>query len=62
MRHRGMFIRNALNESLSPDDPVAMRDRWYELIEDFSFRSLTMETDTFPALSGLARHYQDIFP
>jgi hypothetical protein len=55
-------IRNALTESLATDGPVAMRDRWYELMEDYSFRSLTNETDKLPALSGLARHYQDVFP
>lgn len=55
-------IRNALTESLAPYGPVAMRERWYELMEDYSFRSLTKETDKLPALSGLARHYQDVFP
>jgi len=55
-------IRKALTESLAPNGPVVMRDRWYELMEDYSFRSLTRETDKLPALSGLARHFQDIFP
>lgn len=55
-------IRNALTESLAPNGPVAKRDRWYELMEDYSFRSLTKETDKLPALSGLARHFQDVFP
>lgn len=39
-----------------------MRDRWYELMEDYSFRSLAGETDKLPALSGLARRFQDVFP
>lgn len=55
-------LQNALTESLATNGPVAMRDRWYELVEDYSFRSLTKETDTLPAISGLARHYQDVFP
>ena len=54
-------IRNTLTESLAPDGPVAMRDGWYELMEDYSFRSLTKETDKLPALSGLAQYYQDVF-
>ncbi|KAL3426417.1 heterokaryon incompatibility protein [Phlyctema vagabunda] len=54
-------IRNELDEILAPSGPVASRDRWYELMEDYSFRALTQETDKLPALSGLARYYQDIF-
>jgi hypothetical protein len=38
-----------------------MRGRWYSLMEDYSIRSLTNDMDKLPALSGLAKHYQDIF-
>ena len=55
-------IRDTLTESIAPGGPVTSRDRWYELMEDFSFRSLTVETDKLPALSGLARQYQYTFP
>ncbi|KAL8769734.1 MAG: hypothetical protein Q9209_004350 [Squamulea sp. 1 TL-2023] len=55
-------VRNALAENIVPGGPVAMRDRWYQLMEDYSTRSLTNELDTLPALSGLAQQYQDIFP
>lgn len=55
-------IRNHPNESLAPNGPVALRDRWYELMEDYSFRSLTKEKDKLPALSGLASKFQEHFP
>ncbi|KAL8789154.1 MAG: hypothetical protein Q9213_001261 [Squamulea squamosa] len=53
-------VRNALTENTVPGGPVAMRDRWYQLMEDYSTRSLTNKLDTLPALSGLAQQYQDI--
>ncbi|KAF9691519.1 hypothetical protein EKO04_010307 [Ascochyta lentis] len=38
------------------------RLRWYELVEDYSLRSLTYDSDKLTALAGLAREYQRIFP
>lgn len=55
-------IRNFLTEDMAPGGPVAMRDRWYELMEDYSFRQLTKETDKLTALAGLARSFQPVFP
>jgi hypothetical protein len=55
-------IRNQLSENLAPGGSVKMRDRWYELMEDYSFRRLTNETDKLPALSGLAQNFQHVVP
>ena len=55
-------LRNALNESLAPDSPVKLRDRWYELTEDYCYRSLTKEPDKLPAFVGLAENFQSLFP
>lgn len=55
-------IRNDLSENLAPDGPVLMRDRWYGLMEDYSFRRLTNETDKLAALSGLAQNFQHAVP
>jgi len=41
--------------------PVSLRDRWYELTEDFSSRSLSRERDKLPALSGLASTFVESF-
>jgi hypothetical protein len=50
-----------LTEILAPNGPVFIRDRWYGLMEDYSRRSLTKEMDKLPAISRLAKHYQNIF-
>ena len=55
-------IRNYPSESLAPNGPVALRGRWYELVEDYSTRCLTKENDKLPALSGLASKFKDHFP
>ena len=55
-------IRNSPSESLGLDGPVSLRERWYELMEDYSSRSLTKEEDKLPALSGLASKFQEHFP
>jgi hypothetical protein len=55
-------IRNSAEESLFPDGPVLVRDRWYELMEDYMSRLLTRGTDKLPALSGLAQSFQSQLP
>lgn len=55
-------IRNSAEESLSADGPVSVRDRWYELMEDYMSRLLTKGTDKLPALSGLAQSFQSQLP
>lgn len=41
-------------EDLRPSGPAFQRNYWYGLIEDYSSRYLTKETDKLPALAGLA--------
>lgn len=41
---------------------IPKRDRWYELMEDYSSRNLTNEMDKLPALSGLARSFLHLVP
>jgi hypothetical protein len=41
----------------SPPDPY---ERWYEIVQQFTRRSLTKDTDTLPALAGLAREFQRV--
>lgn len=55
-------IRNDPTESLASNGPVSLRDRWYELMEDYSSRALTNERDKLPALSGLASKFEKYFP
>jgi hypothetical protein len=40
---------------------VSLRARWYELLEDFSSRFLSYESDKLPALSGLASTFTESF-
>jgi hypothetical protein len=54
-------IRNNPDESIEAGGPVLLRERWYELVEDFSSRSLSYETDKLPALSGLASTFAESF-
>jgi hypothetical protein len=54
-------IRNTPTESIEVGGPVLLRDRWYELIEDFSSRFLSHETDKLPSLSGLASTFAEPF-
>jgi hypothetical protein len=37
------------------------RLRWYQLVEDYSLRALTKDSDKLVALAGLARDYQAMF-
>lgn len=53
-------IRNHSLESTAPGGPVALRERWYGLVEDYSSRFLTEESDKLPALSGLAAKFFEV--
>lgn len=55
-------IRSFLGESVLPGGPVAWRDRWYELMEDYMSRQLTKGSDKLPALGGLAQTFQKKLP
>lgn len=34
------------------------RDHWYDMVEDYSLRFLTVESDKLPAMAGLTRRFQ----
>ncbi|KAH4423002.1 hypothetical protein HBH92_022430 [Parastagonospora nodorum] len=59
---RPWSMRNVLGESVLPEGPVALRDRWYELMEDYMSRHLTQGSDKLPALGGLAQNFQKKLP
>ncbi|KAH5487174.1 hypothetical protein HBI52_239710 [Parastagonospora nodorum] len=59
---RPWSMRNVLGEGVLPDGPVALRDRWYELMEDYMSRHLTQGSDKLPALGGLAQNFQKKLP
>lgn len=42
----------------SSDISAADQDRWYGMVEDYSSRFLTVESDKLPAMAGLARSFQ----
>ena len=54
-------IRTNPTEGTQIGGPVSLRDRWYELTEDFSSRSLSHESDKLPALAGLASTFAESF-
>jgi hypothetical protein len=49
-----------LNGSLKLNNPQDPYERWYDIVRQFTTRSLTKDTDTLPALAGLARQFQRI--
>ncbi|KAH6643243.1 heterokaryon incompatibility protein-domain-containing protein [Boeremia exigua] len=55
-------VKISIDESVSCDGPLWVRDRWYELMEDYMSRNLTNEHDKLPALSGLAQDFQRKIP
>jgi hypothetical protein len=55
-------VKFSIDESVSCDGPLSVRDRWYELMEDYMSRNLTNEQDKLPALSGLAQSFQRKMP
>lgn len=46
----------------SPKHTLYHRERWYQLVEDYASRTLSYESDKLIALSGLAKHHQEVFP
>lgn len=48
---------NGLLRLKTPPDPY---ERWYDIVREFTRRSLTKDTDTLPALAGLAREFQRV--
>ena len=46
-------------EEWKREDDLIHKREWYELIEDYTLRSITAATDKLPALSGLAKRHQE---
>lgn len=48
----------AADEDRSRTGPVFQRDRWYSIVEEYSMRNMTNESEKLPALSGVASQFQ----
>jgi hypothetical protein len=55
-------VINLSGESMASDGPVRVREKWFELMEDYMSRSLSHGADKLPALSGLAQNFQQKLP
>ncbi|KAI1300819.1 heterokaryon incompatibility protein-domain-containing protein [Xylaria venustula] len=56
LRHMLGKISHAIK--LSSESPQVLKNRWHEIVEEYSYLSLTFERDKFPALSGVAKQMQ----
>jgi hypothetical protein len=61
-KYEKLFSRIAppLNTMLKLKTPQDPYERWYSIVQQFTRRSLTRDTDTLPALAGLASVFQRI--
>ncbi len=57
LSYRGYSGPNGLLRLKTPPDPY---ERWYDIAREFTRRFLTKDTDTLPALAGLAREFQRV--
>jgi hypothetical protein len=55
-------VVNLSGESMAPDGPFRVREKWFELMEDYMSRFLSHGADKLPALSGLAQSFQPRLP
>ncbi|KAJ4369344.1 hypothetical protein N0V86_009175 [Didymella sp. IMI 355093] len=46
-------------EQWKREEDLIYKKEWYELVEDYTLRSITAATDKLPALSGLAKRHQE---
>ncbi|KAI0966028.1 heterokaryon incompatibility protein-domain-containing protein [Xylaria arbuscula] len=58
LRHMLGKISHAIK--LSSVSPQVLKDRWHEIVEEYSYLDLTFEKDKFPALSGVAKQMQRV--
>ncbi|EUC36784.1 hypothetical protein COCCADRAFT_33950 [Bipolaris zeicola 26-R-13] len=62
-RQHDDFVRLPLmlhqEEDFTSDGPAFQRHHWFKLVEDYSLRNLTKETDKLPALAGLASRFSE---
>ena len=50
-----VLMLNDANENRVGSNSLAMREHWFSIVEDYSQRNLTRETDKLPALFGLVQ-------
>src|SRR5437773_3949380 len=56
-----MMQERSVGNAIFSDDRKKLLDLykdWYALVNEYSSRDITKETDIFPALSGVARRFQ----
>lgn len=49
-----LLMLNSAVESTVKFGSLAMREHWFNIVEDYSQRNLTCGTDKLPAIDGLA--------
>lgn len=49
------LILNSVQGTDAGADSLVQREKWFNIIEDYSSRGLTVPSDELPALSGLVR-------
>lgn len=63
IQKHGNFVPRPLmlnqEEDFTSNGPAFQRDHWFGLVEDYSSRNLTKETDKLPALAGLASRFSE---
>ncbi|KAI1428433.1 heterokaryon incompatibility protein-domain-containing protein [Xylaria sp. FL1777] len=58
LRHMLGKISHAIK--LSSESPQVLKNRWHEIVEEYSYLDLTFEKDKFPALSGVVKQMQRV--
>ncbi|KAF2968414.1 hypothetical protein GQX73_g5177 [Xylaria multiplex] len=58
LRHMLGKISHAIK--LSSESPRILKNRWQEIVEEYSYLDLTFEKDIFPALSGVVKQMQRV--
>lgn len=53
---------NAMRIPATARSVGVMQDRWQTLVTDYSARDLTVPSDKFPAVAGLARAFDELLP
>lgn len=54
-------VLDSTHESSATNEPMASRAQWFGILEDYSNRFMTKETDKLPALSGVAAKLASMF-
>ncbi|USP74157.1 hypothetical protein yc1106_01431 [Curvularia clavata] len=57
-----LLLKLNQGEDFTSDGPAFQRNHWFGLVEEYSSRNLTNETDKLPALAGLASKFSEQDP